>query len=480
VAALPFSVAFEDHPVIERTLRVRRNPIAAYGVAVAAVAVATLVRWLVGGQVLEGLPFITFYPAIIIATLAGGFWPGIAAIVLSTAAALYLFLPPLFGPDLNQREAVSLLLFVFMSGINATIVALLDVPVRRIMAQVQKFRVLFESAPTGIVVVDKRGVITLVNNSTEKQFGYDRLDLVGQRIEVLVPVAQVAQHREDREAFLQKPEARVMGAGRDLRGRRKDGSEFPIEIGLNPVGRNGRTAVLATIIDISDRKKALASQELIIRELQHRTQNLFAVFQAIAGRTIDENKTAEEIKYVLNGRVQALAHAYALIGEAAWEGASLAAILDREFAGFSGQVDIAGCAIVVSPSAAQQFALIIHELATNALKYGALSAPDGRVSIEGKIVRVDGSGTFSFVWRETGGPPVTRPTRKGFGSVILLDLARQFGENAVLDYAPQGLRYEVQLQLGAIEASKPLAKPEMSATLSEARAGNSVTATALP
>jgi two-component sensor histidine kinase len=143
-------------------------------------------------------------------------------------------------------------------------------------------------------------------------------------------------------------------------------------------------------------------------------------------------------------------------------------------------VDIAGCAIVVSPSAAQQFALIIHELATNALKYGALSAPDGRVSIEGKIVRVDGSGTFSFVWRETGGPPVTRPTRKGFGSVILLDLARQFGENAVLDYAPQGLRYEVQLQLGAIEASKPLAKPEMSATLSEARAGNSVTATALP
>ncbi len=466
---MPFSTAFEDHPLIERALRVRQNPIAAYGIAVAAVALATLVRWVVGGQVVEGLPFITYYPAIIIATLAGGFWPGILATVLSSATALYLFLPPLFSPDLNQREAVSLLLFIFIASINVAIVALLDAAVERIMAQVQNVRVLIESAPNGIVVVDEEGVIKLVNSSTEKQFGYNRLDLVGKRVEVLLPVPQVAEHREAREAFLQKPEARAMGAGRDLSGRRKDGSEFPVEIGLNPVGQNGRTAILATVIDISERKRAEDGQKLIIRELQHRTGNLFAVFQAIAVRSVDEGKTAAEIKYVLSGRIQALARAYAMLADTAWGGASLAAILDRQFAGFSKRVNVGGCDIVVIPSAAQQFALIVHELATNALKYGALSTPNGRVSIEGKIDRLNGGGTFSFGWRETGGPPVTAPTRKGFGSVILLDSAKHFGQSVTLDYAPQGLSYDLQFQLSAIEASM---KHEGRATVSELHAGS--------
>jgi len=199
---------------------------------------------------------------------------------------------------------------------------------------------------------------------------------------------------------------------------------------------------------------------------------LFAVFQTIAGRTVDECKTGAEIKYVLNGRIQALARAYAMLADAAWEGASLDAILDRQFAGFGNRVIISGCGIVVKPSAAQQFALIVHELATNALKYGALSTTTGRVSIEGKIGRVNGRGTFSFAWRETGGPPVTVPTRKGFGSIILLDSAKRFSRSVELEYAPQGLRYELELLLSEIEASTSLAKQEGSAALSEVRAGS--------
>src|SRR5712691_6980352 len=132
---VPFSTAFEDHPLIERALCVRQNPIAAYGIAAAAVALATLVRWAVSGQVIEGLPFITYYPAIIIATLAGGFWAGILAIILSAATALYLFLPPVVSLCLDQREAISLLLFIFMASINVAIVALLNTAVDHIMAQ---------------------------------------------------------------------------------------------------------------------------------------------------------------------------------------------------------------------------------------------------------------------------------------------------------------------------------------------------------
>src|SRR5439155_12195688 len=238
-----------------------------------------------------------------------GLWPGVVATALSAVLAWYLFLPPVNGWALDQREIVSLLLFIFFSGVNVGVVALLHSAIERMIAQEQNLRVLIESAPTGIVVVDERGQIRLVNPSTEKLFGYDRQELVGRSVEDLVPTHRAGAHKGARAAFFKKPEARSMGAGRDLSGRRKDGSEFPIEIGLNPVKRNGRTGVLATVIDISARKRAEQSQQMIIRQLQHRTQNLFAVVQALASRSLDEGKTISEAKYVLNGRLQALARA---------------------------------------------------------------------------------------------------------------------------------------------------------------------------
>jgi two-component sensor histidine kinase len=97
--------------------------------------------------------------------------------------------------------------------------------------------------------------------------------------------------------------------------------------------------------------------------------------------------------------------------------------------------------------------MIVHELATNAVKYGALSVPDGRVSISGKIDRYDGAGSFVFSWKETGGPRVAQPTRRGFGSAILLEGAEQFGTVA-MRYLPDGLIYQLHLDLKAIEVLK--------------------------
>jgi PAS domain S-box-containing protein len=450
---VPLSPAFGTHRLVNRLHGVRQNPVAAYGIAVGLVAVAILVRWLVAGNVVEGVPFITYYPAIVVATLIAGFWPGVLSVVLSAVTAWYLFLPPGYGWWPVEHVAVSVLLFVAVSGVNIAIVTLLNASVDRSLAQEQNVRVLVESAPNGIVVVDKRGNIRLVNASAEILFGYKRSELLGNNIELLVPDQQAESHRALRESFLQAPEMRMMGVGRDLHGRRKDGSEFPVEIGLNPVQHSGDVAVLATVIDITERKRVQDGQKLIIRELQHRTQNLFAVFQAVAVSSVQAGKTAAEIKYQLRGRIQALASAYAMLADASWEGASLDDILDREFAGFSGRVSVSGCEIVLTPSAAQQFALIVHELGTNALKYGALSNMDGHISIEGRIDRLNGNGTFSFAWKEIGGPSSpTEPMRKGFGSVILLDSARQFAQSVVMDYSSQGLAYSLQLQLSNIEA----------------------------
>jgi two-component sensor histidine kinase len=213
--------------------------------------------------------------------------------------------------------------------------------------------------------------------------------------------------------------------------------------------------VLATVLDITDRVKARDAQKLVLRELQHRTQNLFAVFQSLASQSIDEGKTPAETKSVLNGRLQALSAAYRALAASGWEAVSLSDVIKGQLAGFSDRVAITGCDILVEPSAAQQFALIVHELATNALKHGSLSAPAGRVSLKGAVEdRPDGASVFSFVWSEIDGPPVSKPTRQGFGTVILLDSIRHLARSVKMDFDPSGLTYELQIDRSGIEAPR--------------------------
>jgi two-component sensor histidine kinase len=197
-------------------------------------------------------------------------------------------------------------------------------------------------------------------------------------------------------------------------------------------------------------------QKLLLRELQHRTQNLFAVIQSIISRSLADGQTIAQAKQVISGRLQALARAHAILAGTAWEGAPLREILKRELGeDFSSSVDVTGCDIFVSAGAAHQFALIIHELTTNALKYGALSVPGGRVSVAGRVENVNGASQFSFVWSESGGPPVAEPTRKGFGSVILFDTAKQFGMDTKVEYHAKGLGYELHVAMQEIAPSKP-------------------------
>jgi two-component sensor histidine kinase len=203
-------------------------------------------------------------------------------------------------------------------------------------------------------------------------------------------------------------------------------------------------------MDISTRKEAEEHQRLIIGELKHRTRNLLTIVQAVIANTLKDAKTVSEAGYVLNGRVKALSQAYSLLADAAWEGASLAKILSAQSILDTKRTTVEGCEIILMPRAAQQFAMIVHELATNALKYGALSSPDGRIAISGKVDRYDGGGSFVFSWQESGGPRVSPPTRKGFGSAILLEAAQQFG-NVTMNYPPEGFVYRLQVDLKDVE-----------------------------
>jgi PAS domain S-box-containing protein len=126
------------------------------------------------------------------------------------------------------------------------------------------FQLIVESSPNAIVLVNKEGKIAYINNQTEKLFGYTRSELIGQLVEILIPQRYTSQHPHFRNTFFEQPTVRSMGAGRELFAIRKNKTEFPIEIGLNPLVTVDGTLVLASIIDISERKKAEERFQLVV------------------------------------------------------------------------------------------------------------------------------------------------------------------------------------------------------------------------
>jgi PAS domain S-box-containing protein len=146
----------------------------------------------------------------------------------------------------------------------------------------EKFRVVVEGAPMGMVMVNREGTILLVNVQIEKLFGYGREELLGQPIEVLVPERFRGQHPGHRQGFLAAPSLRAMGAGRDLYGLRKDGSELPVEIGLNPIETAEGTVVMASIIDITERKRAEEEIKLRSEQLEAANKELEAFSYSVS------------------------------------------------------------------------------------------------------------------------------------------------------------------------------------------------------
>ena len=207
--------------------------------------------------------------------------------------------------------------------------------------------------------------------------------------------------------------------------------------------------VVLTFVDITQRKRDEEHKKLLAGEIQHRTKNLIAVIGSIANRTLSNDRPIEISRKVFTARLNALAQCHSLLMEAG-DGASLEEIVRAELASFSERLTIDGPRVMLTPAGAQGFALIVHELATNAAKHGALANTLGMVSVVWS--RTDMSGEeprLSFRWRERGGPPVEQPTRKGFGST-LLELAIPSAHHSEFNYAPEGLTYDLDVPLNSV------------------------------
>lgn len=443
-------MSFETAPGGHAAFAVRRRPLLSYGLAAAAVAVAIGFRWLAHDWLERDTPFLTFFPAVVVAALAGGLRAGVAALVACTVAAWFFLLGEPLSWQIDGRAGFSLLSFFVLSGATVAGVSFVEAALMRVAAQARDQRALIDAVPNGIVIVNGQGDIIGVNSSACRVFGYESDELIGKPVEILVPPRVASIHAGLRSHFQRAPETRPMGAGRDLAARCKDGSEFPVEIGLNPIQWNGKPAILATITDITERKQHEERQAILSRELEHRVGNIFSVVLATIRRTLTKGRSAEEGAALLTDRVQMLAEAHALFSEAMFQNVSLGKLVELGAGGFRDHIVVSGPDVLVNDKAAQSLLFILHELTTNAVKHGGLSAPGGSVSIDRKVETVDGADFLVLEWKESGGPAPVPPTRRGFGSFILLETPKQFGGEAALDYAPGGLIWRLRVPLDRI------------------------------
>jgi PAS domain S-box-containing protein len=329
--------------------------------------------------------------------------------------------------------------------------ALLAETARRAAAEAAKaadarFHAIFESDPNGILAVDRSGIIRLTNRRMENLFGYTRQELIGKPVEMLLPWRFRDRHVALRGSFSEHPSTRPMGEGRDLYGLRKDGSEFPVEIGLSAFAADHDTMALANIADITQRKRAAENEKLLNRELQHRTSNLLAVIDAIASRSISGASTLEQARKNLAARLRSLARTHRALAKTNWLGLDLRDLVQAELEPFAGRTTIDGDRVLLTPTAAQNFSLALHELATNAAKYGALSDAKGEIIISWAVSGDEQERRLKFHWRERGGPTVIAPAREGFGSSLL---RATLGETRVW-YEPHGVNFEANLPLAEI------------------------------
>jgi PAS domain S-box-containing protein len=330
----------------------QREPAIRYAVAVASVGLAILARQgLEGALNSSSLPFITFFPAIIVSSFLGGLRPGILSVLLSALAADYLFLPPFYSLHLSWGDAIAVAVFVGIGGFNVVLINLLNETIDHLAIQEQNTRLILETAPAGMLAVDANGIITLVNASVERLFGYGREELLGRSVEVLVPQRLRPEHVQLRSAYMVLPTSRAMGAGRDLFGLQKGGAEVPVEIGLNPVVRENKAGALATIVDISERKAAEKKQQILVHEVQHRAKNLLASIQIIAARTLTDDRPLSQSREDFLSKVQALARTQDLFFSSGR--ATLDGIVRGEMVGFLDQVSINGVDVALTPAAAQ-------------------------------------------------------------------------------------------------------------------------------
>jgi two-component sensor histidine kinase len=264
--------------------------------------------------------------------------------------------------------------------------------------------------------------------------------VVGQPITVIIPHDR---QDEEREILTRIGRGERIEHFETIR-QRKHGSLIVVSLTISPVKNSDGKIVGASKVarDITDQRRAQDQIATLAREAAHRSKNLLANVQAMVN--LSQVDAVDDLKKAVEGRIQALANVHSLFVATRWIGAELSTIAKRELAPYSVRVEkrvrIDGPEMLLEPNTAQAIAVTLHELATNAAKYGALSITGGQIDLEWSQ---EGTHRLNLRWIKTGGPTVQPPTRKGFGGQIMEQMIGQLKGGIRFDWRPEGLVCEI-------------------------------------
>lgn len=302
-----------------------------------------------------------------------------------------------------------------------------------------------DNSPLALVELDADQRIISWSRSAERLFGWRAAEVAG------FDAGEIAWlDKDEARDFANLMEEMIGGALpraiRPLRFNTAEGLSLDCEcycsVLRDPGGR--LFSINLQILDITDRRRAEETQKLLVGELNHRVKNTLASVQAIASQTLRHSSGPAEFASTFIGRIHALASAHALLSGATWQGASLKYLIEGQLSiGAIGtdRFDAIGPEIDLPPEPTLHLALVLHELVTNAHKYGALSVPGGKVRLEWQV----DAGRLMLDWTESGGPAVEEPTRKGFGTALIERSLRADGGTAVPRYGKDGMGWTLTL-----------------------------------
>jgi len=320
----------------------------------------------------------------------------------------------------------------------------------------ERYRTLVDNASDIVATMDLDMRITSMNPAVEDVLGYTPAEVIGTVLDRLIPDDQLPMQN----AMLERKLAGEGATRYESDLFRKDGTRCTLEINSRLVlDALGAPVALHSIArDITERRNAEARQALLVRELQHRTKNILAVVQSIVLNTLAPGGGVEAARDAIVGRLQAIARAQEFVASGNAGGAPLRDLVDGQLETFATRVSVDGPPVYAGAPFAQMFALVVHELATNATKYGSLSQPGGHVDINWEIRDGSTEPQLAFSWTERGGPPVAQPTHQGFGSRLIM---AALAGTPRMEFDSRGFEYRVDVPLSDVtRASKMFAEPE--------------------
>jgi PAS domain S-box-containing protein len=305
----------------------------------------------------------------------------------------------------------------------------------------QRFDAALRASGVTVLTQDRDLVFTWISRGV---FGHRAEAIIGKAQQDIIPEASAAHLKRG-----------VIETGEPARGDIRithDGRETWYDLTVHPLTNDtgAVTGIIAGAVDITRYKEQEARIRLLMRELTHRSKNLLTVIQAIMRQTASNSASIEDFQTRFSARLQSLAGSHDLLVQDDWQGASMRELVRSQLGHYidraDSRIELIGEPLRIRPDAAQHIGMAMHELATNAAKYGALSTPAGKVRISWDVSpAADGTPICHLSWEECGGPPVERPSRRGFGRVVIeRTVARALNGDVRIDYNAAGLRWTLE------------------------------------